>query len=128
MKKVLILVITILMGVSICACADSSAKVEEKIKTEEDIVLEEVELIGKFEYKNWKINDNELKSSSIDVTTLEKDDKGIYTAYGKLTFVDVFGDTDVRNVTIEMEYFDGVKQWKLKSIDIEGFEYEMLYH
>ena len=51
----------------------------------------------------------------------------MYCAYGKIVFIDVYGDTYEDNITIEMECDDSGK-WSLKLIDIEGFEYEMLYH
>lgn len=115
------------MCLSISACSNSSVKMDDNSKTEREIVLEKIERIGREEYNIWKIDNKDLKSSSITVTTLEKPEDGLYCAYGKIEFIDVYGDTYERNVTLSLECNDsGV--WKLHSIDIDGFEYEMLYH
>lgn len=110
----------------ISACSNSSPKVEDKPKTEEDIVLETIDRIGREEYMIWKINDNKLKSSNITVTTLEKSEDDLYTAYGKIKFIDVYGDIHERNVELSLKQkISGT--WALYSIDIDGFEYEMLH-
>lgn len=125
MKKITILCLTMFMCFGIGACSNSLPKVEDKPKTEREIVLERIDRIGREEYMIWKINDNKLKYSSITVTTLEKTEDDLYCAYGKIKFIDVYGDTYERNVELSLQQ-NGSSAWKLYSIDIEGFEYEML--
>ena len=127
MKKTLSLCLALLMCLSICACSNTSSKEEDKPKTEREIVLEKIEQIGRVEYTIWTINNNKLKSSTITVATLEKTEDNLYCAYGKIVFVDVYGDTYEKNVELSLtQNYNG--WWELKSIDIEDFEYEMLYH
>lgn len=114
------------MCLSISSCSNSSPKVEDKPKTEEDIVLETIDRIGREEYMIWKIDNNKLKSSNITVMTLEKSEDNLYSAYGKIIFVDVYGDTHERNVELSLKQnISGT--WTLYSIDIDGFEHEMLH-
>ena len=127
MKKILSLCLILLMCLSICACSNASSKEEDKPKTEREIVLEKIEQIGREEYTIWTINNNKLKSSTITVATLEKTEDNLYCAYGKIVFVDVYGDTYEKNVELSLaQNYNG--RWELKSIDIEDFEYEMIYH
>ena len=128
MKKLFALLLVVVMSLSLVACGGSeTSKDDDKPKTEEEIVLQEIEMIGKKEYTIWKINKNELKSSDITVATLEKTEDNVYVAYGKIVFIDVYGDTYEKNITLSLEC-NANGYWKLKSIDIEDFEYEMLYH
>ena len=127
MKKTLSLCLALLMCLSICACSNTSSKEDDKPKTEREIVLEKIEQIGRVEYTIWTINNNKLKSSTITVATLEKTEDNLYYAYGKIVFVDVYGDIYEKNVELSLtQNYNG--WWELKSIDIEDFEYEMLYH
>ncbi|MBE6036925.1 MAG: hypothetical protein E7223_04790 [Clostridiales bacterium] len=127
MKKVWTLCLAFLLCFGFSACANSSAKLPPKEKTEKEIVLEEIEKIGREEYKIWKINKKELKASAITVATIKKTEENLYHAYGKILFVDVYGDTYEKNVEVIMKG-DEKGRWNLESIDIDGFEYEMLYH
>lgn len=126
MKKIIISCLVLLICLSLSACSSPSSTGNDEAKTEKEIVLERIDTIGREEYKIWTINKNKLKSSAITVATLEKTEDDLYSAYGKIVFVDVYGDTYEKNITLSMQYSENGR-WDLKSIDIEGFEYEMLY-
>ena len=126
MKRVWISCLALVMCLSFSACSSSSSTVNDKPKTEKEIVLEKIETIGREEYKIWTINNNKLKSSAITVATLEKTEDNLYSAYGEIVFTDVYGDTYEKNITLSMKYNEN-GWWDLESIDIEDFEYEMLY-
>lgn len=126
MKRIINVCLVMFLCLVISVCASSTPKTKNEPKTEKDIVLEKIDRIGKEEYMIWKINNNKLKYSSITVTTLEKTADDLYTAYGKIRFVDVYDDSYERNVELSLKKeISGA--WKLYSIDIDGFEYEMLH-
>ena len=89
-KKLISIILTCVLCVSLCACGSNSTTNEPK--TPEDQVRNAVEIKGSLQYMGSTIGDNELKSSKATITNLEEISEDEYRVNGRMVYTDVYGD------------------------------------
>lgn len=104
MKKIVLLALSCMLCVSLCACNSDSAVGEEK--SPEELVRSVVEERGRDVYFGATINGNELESSEPVITSVKEISEKEYEVSGIMVLTDVYGDKWENRFDCTVERFD----------------------
>ena len=118
MKKILLVFLILTMSLSLISCGKSEGGKNEETsaESEQTKVEKAVESRGLFEYYGSTIGDNELKSSSFEVSTLSKVSSTEYRAYGQAKMTDVYGNVWTNTFSCEVEK-NSSGEWSVSNIE-----------
>ncbi|MBQ7574476.1 MAG: hypothetical protein IJT23_09470 [Clostridia bacterium] len=112
MKKLITLLLTFIMCISLCACGGSKSSEE----TPEDIVrskcMADVSIECAFSYKD-------VKTPIVNIVTVSKNGTDNYLCQGKVTIIDNYGDKYAGNFTAEYSYNENSKTARKENLDID---------
>ena len=112
MRKLLCITLVFILIFSLCSCGNSKSTAQ----TVEDEVRRAVTIRGYSEGYGSTIGGKDIKSSSFDVSTLQKENESSYVAYGVARMVDVYGNVYTNNFSCDVTK-DSDGSWSAEDVE-----------